>query len=522
MTTTVLYNFLPSGGVEEIIDDKQKPKQTSEPIIAPPPASTTAEIREDLFGIKQGTPISMAFDKFKEGDMDLDRPFDYTPNVDSQELPATKDEVTKETILEFWKYSDEAYFSKEIFDAKEEKYGDNRDESELIEINGSECRIYMYDKKMIIAFRGTDTTQGFISSTFLTDILTDLSTKIQSLEYIGIGDNYQSDYRGMVHQGFAEYVLHIYDALLNKIYPLYGSDVEEIYTCGHSLGGIASQIFAYKLLVEESIPTKRVFTYGSPTGIFTFGDALENEMSIINVLHTHDIVGYVAPFFQHHGYKIMIDLDNNIHVYKPFEDIPSHYYDSEGALAYALRKNGVYRESVGAVRQDVTSRVNELQEAETVNKNTDKEYDKYVNQDIISQNLDNIRSFMTSLLYKPQQQAGIKIAKILMEADRFYHTAYDDVLKNIPDIINLKPETNSYSNKPDLRLNHTPEKDRYDYQGTIAGEHIYKDLLDNKLITTKNKEDGVHITHLNNTKPLGIYFYEKDEDIQNKVIVFYN
>ena len=52
MTTTVLYNFLPSGGVEEITDNKQKPKQTSEPIIAPPPASTTAEIREELFGIK--------------------------------------------------------------------------------------------------------------------------------------------------------------------------------------------------------------------------------------------------------------------------------------------------------------------------------------------------------------------------------------------------------------------------------------------------------------------------------------
>ena len=519
----VSYNFLPNGSTE-LIDDIQ-PDNTveDETITAPPPVSTPSELRNDLFGVKQGTPVAMAVDEMlkKDVDLDLDRPFDYTPLLDNQELPPEKDEVTKDTILEFWKYSDEAYLSKEKFDAKEIKYGDERDNSELLEINGSECRIYRYNKKMIIAFRGTDTTEGVISSTFLKDILTDLSTKIQSLEYIGIGDNYQSDYRGMVHQGFADYVLQLYDALLNKIYPLYGSDVEEIYTCGHSLAGIASQIFSYKLLVEESIPTKRVFTYGSPTGIFTFGDILENEMSIINVLHTHDIVGYVAPFFQHHGYKIMIDLDNNIHVYKPFEDIPSHYYDKEEVLAYALRKNGVYREKVETTEGSST-REKDLNYDTTISDKTDKEYDKYINRGIISQNLDNIRSFMTSLLYKPQQQAGLKIAKILMEADRFYHTAYDDVLQKIPDIINLKPDTNIYSNKPDLRLNHTNEKDRYDYQGSIGEAHIYKDLVDNKLITTKNKKDGVHIIHLNNIKPLGIYFYEKDEDIKNKAIVFYN
>ena len=308
---------------------------------------------------------------------------------------------------------------------------------------------------------------------------------------------------------------------MNLIYKVYGSEVEELYVCGHSLGAIAGQIFSYKLLVEESIPTKAVYTFGSPTGIFSFGDVLENEMNIINILHTHDIVGYVAPFFQHHGYKVMIDLDNNIHVYKPFEDLPSHYYDKEAVMKYALRKNGVYREDVGDMRTDITTRVQELQDASVINKEMDREYDTYVNSGVFAKNLDNIRSFISSLNYKPQQASAYRIAKILTEADKFYHTQYGDVLKNIPDIINLKPDTNSYSN-PDIRLNHTPEKDRYKYQGSIHGEHLYKDLLDEKLVTTKNAVEGVYITHLNKTQPLGIYFYEKDEDIANKAIVFYN
>lgn len=524
MTTTVNYNFLPNGETE-LIDDIQPENIQPDPVVydAPPPVSTPAEMRNDLFGIKQGTPVAMAYDEMLKQDQYIERPFDYTPNVDNQELPAPKDEITKETILEFWKYSDEAYFSKEKYDAKEEKYGDERDNSKLYEKNGSECRVYMWKNKMVISFRGTDTTQGVISTAFMTDFLTDLSTKIQPLDYIGIGGDNVSDYRGMVHQGFADYAMELYPELLKIVYSVYGSQVEEIYVCGHSLGAIAGQIFAYKMFVDENIPTKRVFTYGSPSGIFTFGDILENEMSIINVLHTHDIFGFTAPFFQHHGYKIMIDLDNNIHVYKPFEDIPSHYYDKEATLKYALRKNAVYREDVGEIRVDITSRVKDLQDASTITKEMDKAYDDYVNKNRLTNSLDNIRSFLTSLTYKPQQQASLRIFQVQAEAGtNFFHTQYADFLPKLPDIINLKPDTNSYSNKPDLRLNHTPERDRYDYQGSIHGKHLYKDLVDNKLITTKNMAEGVYITHLAKTQPLGLYFYEKHEDIANKAIVFYN
>ena len=521
MSSSVSYNFLPNGETK-LVDDAPFDKTTAEEIVAPPPASTPAEVRNDLFGVKQGTPLAMAYEKELVKDVDLDRPFDYTPNVDNQELPTEKDEITKDTILEFWKYSDEAYFSKEKYDAKEEKYDDERDNSILYESNGSECRVYKWSNKMVISFRGTDTTQGYISTTFIDDLMTDLSSKIQSLDYIGIGDNYASDYRGMVHQGFADYTMDLYEELVELVYEVYGSEVEELYVCGHSLGAIAGQIFSYKLLVEESIPTKRVFTFGSPTGIFSFGDVLENEMSIINILHTHDVVGYLAPFFQHHGYKIMIDLDNNIHTYKPFQDIPSHFYDKDAVIKYALRKNGVYRENIKDERLDITSRVQELQDATVIQAETDREYDKFINTGKISNAMDNVRSIITSMLYKPQQEALFKIGKILREAyPVFYHTEYGEVLKKIPDIINLKPETNSYSN-PDIRLNHTPEKDRYKYQGSIHGEHLYKDLLDNKLITTKNSNEGIHIKHLNKIQPLGIYFYEKDEDIANKAIVFYN
>jgi len=521
MATKVSYDFLPNGETIEIKDDSRTnaDRTTAEEVVAPPPASTPAEIRENLFGLKQGTAQNMAYEKFLENDIDKDRPFDYSvEKLDNQELPTNKDEITKATILEFWKYSDEAYFSKEKFDAKEEKYGDARDKSVIYETNGSEARVYIWDEKMVISFRGTDTTEGFISGSFMKDILTDLSTKIQSLEYIGIGDNFNSDYRGMVHQGFADYMMELYPELMNLIYSVYGDTVKELYTCGHSLGAITAQIFSYKLLVNEGVITDRVYTYGSPTGIYTFGDVLENEMNIVNILHTHDIVGYVAPFFQHHGYKVMIDLDNNIHTYKPFEDIPSHYYEKDSALAYALRKNGVYREDV-IERKDVTSRVQEQLDGAV----KDKDYDKYVNEGRMRQNIDNVRSFLTSLLYKPQQRSAVKIAKILMESGTtFYHTKYDEILRKIPDIINLKPDTNSYSYNPDLRFHHTTEKDRYDYKGSVGGEHLYKDLLDNKLITTKNKSDGIHITHLNKTEPIGIFFYEKEEDILDKAIVFYN
>ena len=164
---TVSYNFLPNGDTE-IIDDIQPDKTiTDEPIVSPPPASTPAEIRNNLFGLKQGTPIAMAYEGMLSADEGKDRPFDYTPNVDTQELPTNKDEITKDTILEFWNYCDEAYFSKEKYDAKEEKYGDERDDSRLYEQNGSECRVYMWENKMVISFRGTDTTQGYLSSAFL-------------------------------------------------------------------------------------------------------------------------------------------------------------------------------------------------------------------------------------------------------------------------------------------------------------------------------------------------------------------
>lgn len=490
-----------------------------------PPVGSPDQIEADLFLLKQGTPVSMAYDAMyinANGDPDLERPFDPTPvKRERGELPADKDVVHVDLLQEFNRYCDESYMTEEVFMNREVKYGDERDNSILIVNGGSEARVYIYGKKMVIAFRGTDTSQGFISGEFVTDLMTDLSTKIQSLGYIGIGEDYHPDYRGMVHQGFADYVLQIYEPLKQLVLHHYGGDVEELYVCGHSLGGIASQIFSYKLFVEESIKANRIITYGSPSGIFTFGNVLEQELSIINVMHTHDIVCLVAPMFRHHGYKVVIDLDYSVHVYKPFEPIPYLYYEPDTALEYALRKNGAFRSRLADETGDITSRVQALQDDENLGATVDKDYDNYVNSGTIYRTVDNIRSFLSSMLYKPQQQVLSRVGTIAMEADKFYHTAYSDTLERIPPgTVNLKPET--VARHPNPRLHTTHSKDRYKYKATVGGHTLYTDNRDDKLVKVSNSVQGVDIAHINRTEPLGLYFYKKGDDIEGKAIVFYS
>jgi len=147
-------------------------KQTDDPITVNyeylPPVGSPDQIEADLFLLKQGTPVSMAYDAMyinANGDPDLARPFDPTPvKRERGELPADKDVVHVDLLQEFNRYCDESYMTEEVFINREVKYGDERDNSILIVNGGSEARVYIYGKKMVIAFRGTDTTQGFMSS----------------------------------------------------------------------------------------------------------------------------------------------------------------------------------------------------------------------------------------------------------------------------------------------------------------------------------------------------------------------
>ncbi len=309
MATKVSYDFLPNGETIEIKDDSRTnaDRTTTEEVVAPPPASTPAEIRENLFGLKQGTAQNMAYEKFLENDIDKDRPFDYSvEKLDNQELPTNKDEITKATILEFWKYSDEAYFSKEKFDAKEEKYGDARDKSVIYETNGSEARVYIWDEKMVISFRGTDMYSGsnwWTNTTIRTRKFSDydLFKKRMNLDKL-------SDLE--LHKGFGDAMLITYDTVRLQIDTFRGRN---LILTGHSLGGAMANLFYYiyerdVINVEKKLPITHCVTFGSPRSIrnyepysIRYNTQCPNNIRIFNKL---DIVPYLPRR------RAMTDFDN--------------------------------------------------------------------------------------------------------------------------------------------------------------------------------------------------------------------
>lgn len=493
---------------------------------------------DDLFGTKQGESKPMthqtSLDFQESAPTDYFRPFDEYDNEyqDIEKDIAESKVVSKRELQEFEEYCEEAYMSKREFDLIDQKipqYYDGRKDSYLVEVGNAEARIYEYydsaynEQRLVIAFRGTTppSMKRPFSDTieFARDVMTDLSTKVQNLEYIGIKTK-DVNAKGIVHQGFADYVNLLYEQLLAII--KFQQPNTKLYICGHSLGAAASIIFSYMIFMREGIVPTRIYQFGAPMGIWTFGDNLNKNLPIINVLHTHDIITPVSALFKHHGTKLVFDLDGNLTPYAVNMEVPMYHrqkYERE-RLLFALRKNGAYREN-----STIAEQVRNLKGSKEPSPLLDNEYDSVINSYTFTNFLDNIGAIYENYKQPAQQEALAQIQTMLYEAGfTFYHTRYkqtiDEWKNNQVKIDEFRYFSKLFQHDPNPRAYHHKPEDKK-YHSSIGDSHFYTDSGGNFYYGSNSVVD-LNYHPIGNTEPLGIMFYDKNMNIQDKAIVFYS
>ncbi len=459
-------------------------------------------------------------------DENEDRPFDEQENTlePKVEYPLI---IKRETLLEMEKYSQLAY-ERDLDDSREEYDSWTiRGINTVVEgnqIRGGDsniytnaiCRIFLFPDKLIFAFKGTD---PFASDTLMGDILSDLQVKVDNLSTMG-GIEGKTPYNelGIVHQGFNRFV----DSLFPQILDVLQQYPDRPYILlGHSLGAIASLIAGYRLYLERGIKPERIYQFGSPMGITTFG-SIGNILDIINVIHTHDVVPNFMSIFNHHGTKIVIDIHNNYKVYQGGEHIPFIYKEPDTTKAYMVRKN---------FNLEDISWDNYFQGRGSA-------FTSFFNT------AENVRSLWTGLSYPLLKKGRDRAMEVAKEwGGIFAHTKYKEHIENalpeeillpsfdldrdIREVFRKKSNKIEYTPNPKSRYTYNPIDDIYigknqQYLTSHDTHHIYKDINTNE-ISIINQRQGQLKTRplsLGNNKPLGLYFYENDEDILNKVVMF--
>ena len=504
---------------------------------------------QDLFGTRQGKRKDMqhqtSYD-FQEGaEPDLYRPFDEYDNLYHEVEEQIEDStiVSKKELQEFNEYASmEAYMSDQEFDNKTSgiPYTDNRKESYLVTYRNAEARIYEWydeyhkEQRLVIAFRGTQNplNQKKVSDALqaIRDVLTDVDTKTHPLTYIGIKtDNIEA--RGIVHQGFADYVNNLYDKLVDIIRTFKGFYTKgKVFVCGHSLGAAAALIFSYMTFMRENIVPDRIYQFGAPMGIWTFGDHINKNLPVINVFHQYDIIPPVSALFKHHGTKLVFDGDNNLAAYPVNMEVPG--YDLAGAdnpmgesarLLIALKINSAFEEG-----SDTSSQIDAIEQIKQGI--TDKSvlkvayYGAVAIGDYYSGLLDGLIAMGGNIMEPIQRSAMAQsYAKFKLNEEFFYHTAYRRIIDQWKQK-SIKIDKFRYFDK---LFKHDPNprghfhKHGYDYHSSIDGQHFYMDANGNFYMGV-DTPSSLAFHALNNTKPLGLIFYDKNKnDLANKSIVFY-
>ena len=101
-----------------------------------------------------------------------------------------------------------------------------------------------------------------------------------------------------------------------------------------------------------------------------------------------------------------------------------------------------------------------------------------------------------------------------------------DLDRDIREVFRKKGSVVEYTPNPKSRYTFNPIDDIYtknkEYITSHDGHHIYKDKTTNEvsIINQRQGQMKSRPLSLGNNKPLGFYFYEKDEDILNKVVMF--
>lgn len=140
-----------------------------------------------------------------------------------------------------------AYLDEDDQKNVEKQIGLQRTKSKYIsgEDDSSEAWIfYTKDNSIVVACRGTEPTE-------FKDVLADLD--LYPLKH---------PVAGRVHRGFHSYANRIYPKVLEEIKKGRKKD-QDVYVCGHSLGGAMAVIIAEQL-ISDGIPVKELSTYGQP------------------------------------------------------------------------------------------------------------------------------------------------------------------------------------------------------------------------------------------------------------------
>ena len=458
----------------------------------------------------------------------LDRPFDS--NIESLVDPKLEYPITlkKSTLLEMWKYSQLAYDRK--IDTSKELYTSwiIRGINETIEgqqIRGGDpniytnamCRVFSFPDKLIFAFKGTDI---YSNDALMGDVLSDLQVEIDNLSLLGANPNNPNiphDNLGIVHQGFNRFVNSLFPEILQTIqnHP----DIPFIFL-GHSLGSISALIAGYRLYIETGLKPERIYQFGAPMGITTFG-SIGRILDIINVIHTHDIVPNFMSIFNHHGTKIVIDIHNNYKVYQRDEHIPFIYKEPDTTKAYLVKKNF----NIKDISWD------------SYFQGRGSAFTSFFNT------VENIKSLWNALQYPLLKRGRDRSFEIIKEYGGVSaHTKYQDHIENaLPDDILLpsfdlvskdlrevfrkKGNGVEYNPRDKSRYKFKPIDDVYtdnkEYITSHDTHHIYRDKTTNEISIINQRKGQIKNRQLGgNTNPLGLYFYENDEDIINKVVMF--
>lgn len=455
-----------------------------------------------------------------------DRPFDddekegLNPKLDYPLI------LKKEELLQMWKYSQLAY-ERELDDSVSEYdswtiRGINQT-VETRQMRGGDaniytnalCRIFLLPDKIIFAFKGTDFP--FSSDTLMGDILSDLQVKVDNLTSMGgIDGKVPYNELGIVHQGFNRFV----DSLFPQILELINKYPDKPATfLGHSLGAITALIAGYRLYLETGTKVERIYQFGSPMGITTFG-SIGNLLDIINVIHTHDVVPNFMSIFKHHGTKIVIDIHNNYKVYQGGEHIPFIYREPDTTKAYIVRKNF----NIKDISWDNYFR------------GRGSAFTSFFNVG------ENVRSLWTGLSYPLMKKGRDRALEVAKEwGGIFAHTKYKEHIENaLPDEILLpsfdldrdirevfrkKGGVVDYIPNPKSSYIFNPIDDIYTpnrrYITSHDTHHIYKDKITNEVSIINQRQGQMKSRVLGgNAQPLGLYFYQNEEDIKNKVVMF--
>ena len=516
---------------------------------------------KDIFGTKQGQRVPMEDTasyanrrQFQEdAPADLYRVFDTYDNL-SEETDkdiAESITITKYELNEFNEYSSiEAYMDEAQFDSESGggffPYDDGRKDSYLVSYNNAEARIYEYydeyykDQRLVIAFRGTQFPYNPLNYSDFTagldDLITDADIKTHPLTYIGINtDNPEA--MGIVHQGFADYVNNLYDKLTQTIKTFKGFYPRgKVFICGHSLGAVAALIFSYMIFMRENITPDRIYQFGAPMGIWTFGDHINKNLPIINVFHQYDVIPPVSALFKQHGVKLVFDGDNNLTPYAVNQEVPG--YDIAGVdnpmamsarLVVALKLNSAFQPNTSTLEQITgIEKLRQTGIGDTAASILKAGWEKMV---AVSNYLSGYQQYYTeindNLMLEVQRQGIIQSSQkagLNVLSQRFYHTSYrrtiDEWKNKSIEIPNFRYRDKLFKHDPNPRGYHHDHD--YTYHSSIDGQHLYMDA-NGDFFMGVDTPSSLAFHPLNNTEPLGLIFYDKNKnDLANKSIVFYS